>query len=96
MYYWVIPAALNRLSGLLQAPTAPVASGQALARPVRRMSLPGLGRRVAAEAVGLPALVAVVVGSGIQADRLSRDGRVELLAGRGGVWRPLRRGRAAW
>ncbi|GAA2857911.1 hypothetical protein GCM10010517_16320 [Streptosporangium fragile] len=42
------------------------------------MSLP-LGRRLAAEATGTGALVAVVVGSGIQADRLSSDGGVALL-----------------
>ncbi|MCF3130790.1 aquaporin [Streptomyces olivochromogenes] len=39
-----------------------------------------LGRRVAAEAVGTAALVAVVVGSGIQATELSRDVGVQLLA----------------
>ncbi len=39
-----------------------------------------LGRRVAAEAAGTAALVAVVVGSGIQATELSRDGGVQLLA----------------
>ncbi|KPC64347.1 aquaporin [Streptomyces chattanoogensis] len=39
-----------------------------------------LGRRVAAEAVGTAALVAVVVGSGIQATGLSRDVGVQLLA----------------
>ncbi|MFS8198170.1 aquaporin [Streptomyces sp. CWNU-52B] len=39
-----------------------------------------LGRRVAAEAVGTGLLVAVVVGSGIQAAELSRDGGVQLLA----------------
>ncbi|GLW06820.1 transport protein [Microtetraspora sp. NBRC 13810] len=39
-----------------------------------------LGRRLAAEATGTGALVAVVVGSGIQADRLSSDGGVALLA----------------
>ena len=39
-----------------------------------------LGRRVAAEAVGTAALVAVVVGSGIQATQLSRDVGVQLLA----------------
>ncbi|GAA3148581.1 aquaporin [Nonomuraea roseoviolacea] len=43
------------------------------------MSLP-LGRRMAAEAVGTALLVAVVVGSGIQAERLSPDGGVALLA----------------
>ncbi|GAA3263714.1 MIP/aquaporin family protein [Nonomuraea helvata] len=43
------------------------------------MNLP-LGRRLAAETVGTALLVAVVVGSGIQADRLSSDGGVELLA----------------
>lgn len=37
-----------------------------------------LGRRVAAEALGTAALVAVVVGSGIQAARLTRDGAVAL------------------
>ncbi|WP_063910097.1 aquaporin [Herbidospora yilanensis] len=44
------------------------------------MNRTGLGRRLAAEAVGTAALVAVVVGSGVQADRLSGDGGVELLA----------------
>lgn len=39
-----------------------------------------LGRRVAAEVVGSAALVAVVVGSGIQASELSRDVGVQLLA----------------
>ncbi|MFE0629220.1 aquaporin [Streptomyces sp. NPDC058864] len=39
-----------------------------------------LGRRVAAEFVGTAALVAVVVGSGIQATQLSRDVGVQLLA----------------
>ncbi|MFC6080587.1 aquaporin [Sphaerisporangium aureirubrum] len=39
-----------------------------------------LGRRLAAETVGTGALVAVVVGSGIQAARLSGDGGVVLLA----------------
>ncbi|MFJ4985542.1 aquaporin [Streptomyces sp. NPDC088732] len=39
-----------------------------------------LGRRVAAEFVGTAALVAVVVGSGIQATELSRDVGVQLLA----------------
>ncbi|MFJ9817396.1 aquaporin [Streptomyces sp. NPDC101151] len=41
------------------------------------LSLP---RRVAAEAVGTGLLVAVAVGSGIQADRLSHDAGVQLLA----------------
>jgi glycerol uptake facilitator-like aquaporin len=41
---------------------------------------PSLGRRVAAEAVGTALLVAVVVGSGIQATELSRDVGVQLLA----------------
>lgn len=39
-----------------------------------------LSRRVAAEAVGTAALVAVVVGSGIQATELTRDAGVALLA----------------
>ena len=39
-----------------------------------------LGRRVAAEAIGTGLLVAVVVGSGIQAAELSRDVGVQLLA----------------
>lgn len=39
-----------------------------------------LGRRALAEAVGSAALVAVVVGSGIQATELSRDVGVQLLA----------------
>ncbi|MEV5955825.1 MIP/aquaporin family protein [Streptomyces sp. NPDC051987] len=39
-----------------------------------------LGRRALAEAVGTAALVAVVVGSGIQATELSRDAGVQLLA----------------
>jgi glycerol uptake facilitator-like aquaporin len=39
-----------------------------------------LGRRIAAEAVGTGLLVAVVVGSGIQATGLSRDVGVQLLA----------------
>ncbi|MER6565275.1 aquaporin [Streptomyces sp. NPDC001093] len=39
-----------------------------------------LGRRALAEAVGSAALVAVVVGSGIQATGLSHDGGVQLLA----------------
>lgn len=39
-----------------------------------------LGRRVAAEAIGTGLLVAVVVGSGIQATELSHDGGVQLLA----------------
>jgi glycerol uptake facilitator-like aquaporin len=39
-----------------------------------------LGRRVAAEGVGTAALVAVVVGSGVQATELSRDIGVQLLA----------------
>ncbi|MFG2607631.1 aquaporin [Streptomyces sp. NPDC048514] len=39
-----------------------------------------LGRRVAAEAVGTGSLVAVVVGSGIQATELSHDVGVQLLA----------------
>ncbi|MEU2390312.1 MIP/aquaporin family protein [Streptomyces sp. NPDC007369] len=43
------------------------------------MSAP-LGRRVAAEAIGTGLLVAVVVGSGIQATGLSRDVGVQLLA----------------
>ncbi|PJM96985.1 aquaporin [Streptomyces sp. CB01373] len=43
------------------------------------MSAP-LGRRAAAEAVGSAALVAVVVGSGIQATELTRDVGVQLLA----------------
>lgn len=38
------------------------------------------GRRAVAEAVGAAALVAVVVGSGIQATELSRDIGVQLLA----------------
>ncbi|MFJ3584913.1 aquaporin [Streptomyces sp. NPDC090127] len=41
---------------------------------------PGLLRRAAAELVGTAALVAVVVGSGIQATALSRDVGVQLLA----------------
>ncbi|WP_053755958.1 aquaporin [Streptomyces sp. AS58] len=41
---------------------------------------PPLGRRVAAEAVGTALLVAVVVGSGIQATALSDDVGVQLLA----------------
>lgn len=44
------------------------------------MSVPALGRRVAAEAVGTGLLVAVVVGSGIQATELSKDVGVQLLA----------------
>ncbi|MFJ4849090.1 aquaporin [Streptomyces sp. NPDC088733] len=45
------------------------------------MAVPAsLGRRVAAEFVGTAALVAVVVGSGIQAAELSRDVGVQLLA----------------
>ncbi|WP_406511410.1 aquaporin family protein [Streptomyces sp. NBC_00161] len=45
------------------------------------MSVPApLGRRVAAEALGTAALVAVVVGSGIQATELSKDVGVQLLA----------------
>ncbi|WP_196217985.1 aquaporin [Streptomyces blattellae] len=43
------------------------------------MSAP-LGRRVAAEVIGTGLLVAVVVGSGIQATELSRDVGVQLLA----------------
>ncbi|EST28296.1 aquaporin [Streptomyces roseochromogenus] len=43
------------------------------------MTVP-LGRRVAAEAVGTGLLVAVVVGSGIQATELSHDVGVQLLA----------------
>ncbi len=39
-----------------------------------------LGRRTAVEAVGTAALVAIVVGSGIQAARLSTDTGVQLLA----------------
>ncbi|MEU6281997.1 aquaporin [Streptomyces sp. NPDC047028] len=39
-----------------------------------------LGRRAAAEAVGTALLLAVVVGSGIQAAELSRDAGVQLLA----------------
>ncbi|MDN3029242.1 aquaporin [Streptomyces sp. S.PB5] len=39
-----------------------------------------LGRRVAAEAIGTGLLVAVVVGSGIQAGELSRDVGLQLLA----------------
>ncbi|MFF4961116.1 aquaporin [Streptomyces sp. NPDC001222] len=39
-----------------------------------------LGRRVTAEAIGTGLLVAVVVGSGIQATALSRDAGVQLLA----------------
>ncbi|MER6527295.1 aquaporin [Streptomyces sp. NPDC001508] len=39
-----------------------------------------LGRRIAAEAIGTGLLVAVVVGSGIQAAELSRDVGVQLLA----------------
>lgn len=42
--------------------------------------LPGLLRRAAAELVGTAALVAVVVGSGIQATALSQDVGVRLLA----------------
>ncbi|MGW2014898.1 MIP/aquaporin family protein [Streptomyces sp. NPDC001927] len=45
-----------------------------------RESLVPLGRRVAAEAVGTAALVAVVVGSGIQAVELSDDVGIQLLA----------------
>ena len=41
---------------------------------------PSLGRRVAAEAIGTGLLVAVVVGSGIQATELSHDVGVQLLA----------------
>lgn len=41
---------------------------------------PSLGRRAAAEAVGTAVLVAVVVGSGIQAVELSPDVGVQLLA----------------
>ncbi|WP_405507278.1 aquaporin [Streptomyces purpurascens] len=41
---------------------------------------PPLGRRVAAEALGTALLVAVVVGSGIQAAQLSHDAGVQLLA----------------
>ncbi|GGW28700.1 MIP family protein [Streptomyces lucensis JCM 4490] len=41
---------------------------------------PPLGRRLAAEAVGTGLLVAVVVGSGIQATELSHDAGVQLLA----------------
>ncbi|MEV7592403.1 aquaporin [Streptomyces sp. NPDC089922] len=41
---------------------------------------PSLVRRATAEAVGTAALVAVVVGSGIQATRLSQDVGVQLLA----------------
>jgi glycerol uptake facilitator-like aquaporin len=41
---------------------------------------PSLGRRAVAELVGTAALVAVVVGSGIQATELSRDVGVQLLA----------------
>ncbi|CAM5614751.1 aquaporin [Streptomyces purpurascens] len=41
---------------------------------------PPLGRRVAAEALGTGLLVAVVVGSGIQAAQLSHDAGVQLLA----------------
>ncbi|MGH3380465.1 MAG: aquaporin [Actinoallomurus sp.] len=44
------------------------------------MSAAPLGRRVAAEAAGTAALVAVVVGSGIQATDLSHDVGVQLLA----------------
>ncbi|WP_269855551.1 aquaporin [Streptomyces sp. RPT161] len=44
------------------------------------MTAPALGRRAAAEFVGTAALVAVVVGSGIQATELSRDVGVQLLA----------------
>jgi glycerol uptake facilitator-like aquaporin len=43
-------------------------------------TLAPLGRRVAAEALGTAVLVAVVVGSGIQATELSRDVGVRLLA----------------
>ncbi|MER5962120.1 aquaporin [Streptomyces sp. NPDC002057] len=43
-------------------------------------STASLGRRAAAEFVGTGALVAVVVGSGIQASRLSEDVGVQLLA----------------
>ena len=43
------------------------------------MNIP-LGRRVAAEAIGTGLLVAVVVGSGIQATELSHDVGVQLLA----------------
>ncbi|MFF4501422.1 aquaporin [Streptomyces sp. NPDC001401] len=42
--------------------------------------IPSLGRRVAAEAIGTALLVAIVVGSGIQATELSRDVGVQLLA----------------
>ncbi|MFG2887472.1 aquaporin [Streptomyces sp. NPDC048297] len=45
----------------------------------RRVSAP-LGRRVAAEVIGTGLLVAVVVGSGIQATELSQDVGVQLLA----------------
>lgn len=41
---------------------------------------PGLARRAAAELVGTAALVTVIVGSGIQAERLSADVGVALLA----------------
>ncbi|MFI6015288.1 aquaporin [Streptomyces sp. NPDC051243] len=51
----------------------------AAGRRSARVSAP-LARRVAAEAVGSAALVAVVVGSGIQATELSRDIGVQLLA----------------
>ncbi|MFF7751743.1 aquaporin [Streptomyces sp. NPDC007971] len=48
--------------------------------PTDRRTTGSLGRRVAAEAVGTGLLVAVAVGSGIQASQLSHDAGVQLLA----------------
>lgn len=42
--------------------------------------MPDLGRRLGAEALGTGLLVATVVGSGVMAERLTRDGALALLA----------------
>jgi len=54
-------------------------------------ALAPLGRRAAVEAVGTAVLVAVVVGSGIQATQLSPDVGVQLLANSPGRARPAAR-----
>lgn len=61
----------------MTAPTAPAAHTSPAAPAAAPVPL---GRRIVAEGVGTAALVAVVVGSGIQATQLSRDIGVQLLA----------------
>ncbi|MFJ8083228.1 aquaporin [Streptomyces sp. NPDC096205] len=63
------------MTTLPETPAVPAVT-ISLAVPAR----PPLARRVAAELVGTAALVAVVVGSGIQATRLTQDVGLQLLA----------------